>query len=138
MTLTSWPTLSRASPTTEEPPVVSLEEGQAAPFDGLLLTPARAAKIHEKIEFCEKEKKLAQEHFENSRLITEAANKQKVEELTKALNEAEKAAQRSWYEDPSLWLTTGSVLGVVVGAASTVGLVWLAAQVRIEVPVGDN
>lgn len=141
--LISLPLHSHASPTTEqpqekEPPIISLEEGQEAPFEGLLITPARASKLYSKIELCEKDKKIAKEHFENSTLIQAAAHKQEVDNLSSALKKAEEAAQRSWYEDPGLWFTTGSVLGAVVGIASTVGLVWLAAQVRIEVPVGEN
>lgn len=143
MTLTSWPLHSQNSPTTDEkastePPVVSLAQGQEAPFDGLLLTPNRASKIHAKVELCEKEKKLAKEHFERSSQIQNAVHYEQTKQLEEALKKAEKAAQRSWYEDPGLFFAAGSVLGVVVGAATSIGLVWLAAQVRIEVPVGAD
>lgn len=143
MTLTSLPLHSQNSPTTNaeasaEPPVVSLSEGQEAPFDGLLLTPTRAAKIHAKVELCEKEKKLAKEHFERSSQIQKAVHYEQTKQLEEALKKAEKAAQRSWYEDPGLFFAAGSVLGVVAGAATSIGLVWLAAQVRIEVPVEGN
>ena len=139
--LTSWPLPSQASPTTEqekEPPVISLQEGEEAPFNGLLLTPKRAAKLHSRIEFCEKALKLSEENFKDSLLLEQAAHKNKVALLEEALAKAEKDAERAWYENPELWFTTGTVAGVIVGTAASIGLLWLAAQVRIEVPVGEN
>ena len=137
-----WPLPLQASPTTEEekkePPVIALSEGAPAPFSGLLLTPKRAAKLHEKIEFCEKSKALAEEHFKKSEAITQESYENKLSLLQEALVKAEKAAEREWYEDPKLWFGTGAITGAVVGTAASVGLLWLAAQVRIEVPSGGN
>jgi len=115
-----------------------LEEGDSAPFPGILLPLSRAARLHERIEVCEKERDLAREHFQVSLDIEKSLRKKQVRILEDELVKAREAAERMWYEDPQLLLTVGGGTGLVVGSLATVGFLWLAAQVRIETPVGGN
>ena len=113
------PTRSLSSPTTKtpekEPPVVALDEGSIAPFSGLLLTPKRAAKLHERIEACEATAELDRKHSAEKLADAENLRLAQVKELLAAVKKAEDAAtaaaQRHWYESPELWLGTGVVAG---------------------------
>lgn len=128
------PQNSRASPTDEpEPAAVALEEGSAAPFAGILLPFGRASKLYQRIEICEKERDLEKSHFADTLRIEQDLRKEQVATLQEALAKAEGAAKRKWYEDRGLLLGTGMVTGVALG----IGMLWLSAQVRIEVPVRE-
>lgn len=128
------PQNSRASQTDEqEPAAVALEEGSAAPFPGILLPFGRASKLYQRIETCEKARDLEKTHFSDTLAIEQGLRKEQVATLQEALTKAEAAAKREWYEDKGLLLGTGVVTGVLVG----IGMLWLSAQVRIEVPVRE-
>lgn len=128
---------SLGSPTTDdEPPVLVIDEGMVAPFSGLLLTPKRAAKLHQRIETCEQTAELDRQHAADKLSDAETLRLAQVKELLAAVKQAEdaakEAAHRHWYEAPELWLGTG----VVAGVLATVGAVLLAAQLRVEVNRG--
>lgn len=134
VTLLLSPQNSRASQTDEqEPAAIALEEGSAAPFSGILLPFGRASKLYQRIELCEKERVLERTHFEDTLAIEQGLRAEQVATLQAALAKAEAAAKREWYEDKGLLLGTGVVAGVLAG----IGMLWLSAQVRIEVPVRE-
>lgn len=118
----------------EEPDAVPLIKDEPAPFEGILMPIERAARLYERIQICEEELRLEQKSCENKMDIETKLRLAQEKVLTDALEKARKDAERSWYEDPVLMVGTGAGVGAVVATAATIGFIWLAAQVRIEVP----
>lgn len=132
--LTASPRLSNATPEGDPLP---LKAGQPAPFDGILLSHDDAAALWKKIELLEGKLALEEKRCTELRLIDgnkcflqlSALRKARDEQVAlwrKALEQCETEKQRAWFEDPSLLIGTGVVLGAALG----VGVVWLGAQFR--------
>ena len=113
---------------------IPLLRDEPAPFDGILMPIERAARLYENIQTCEAELEIEKNTCHKQMNIERNLREQQVASLTDALEQARKDAERSWYEDPVLMAGTGAGVGAVVATAATIGLIWLAAQVRIEVP----
>lgn len=88
--------------------VVDLEEGQPAPYDGFLLSEQRylaAAELQVKLD-------MMAGYLSN--------REQQIAELAGQLSSARVAS------DPGWWSRHGFTVGVIVGAASTVAVIWAA------------
>ncbi len=114
-----------------------------APFDGVLLSAEDAAALWEKIENlegrlalererCGQKLAVEQERCFKQMGVAKDAYEQKIELFKGAFARCEIEKQRAWWEDPTLMVGGGVAVGVVAGAALTVGAVWLGAQVRVE------
>lgn len=130
---------STAKPNETDHPSTPLAEGQAAPFTGILVSPATAASLWEKLEICEKTRLADGQKCDqlmvaeqNRCADTSLAFAERIERYKTDLAQCEIEKTRKWWESPDLMFGSGCAAGGIVGAVAAIGLVWLGAQVRIE------
>lgn len=138
--------ICRASPTrADEPEAVYIEEGAPAPFAGILFPPARAERLGERLETCELRRdldaqfatdkhKIQLDSCAAKQALADEAALEREKLLRTALEDAREDARREAWEEPSLVLTTGLLVGIVIGAGAIVGAVYLVGQLRPLVP----
>jgi hypothetical protein len=104
---------------------VRLEEGERAPFEGLLVPIALAATLTAKAEGCESRiKLLRQRHVELMELETNLAetlreNDRKSHALQmQIMEDALWDAEPGWWEHPAIWFGVGIGAAIAVVAAS--------------------
>lgn len=130
-----------ASPIVNAAEPVALEQGERAPFAGILMPLENAAKLGERVESCELrlsmgerlaiEKERLRESSSEAVLHLErssCSDKQKL--LQSALADAQEDARREWWEQPEVIGTIGALLG----AGVVVGAVFLVGQLRPAIP----
>jgi len=124
-----------------EPEVTPLDEGEKAPFTGFLFPSGRAEKLASRAETCEFRLELNKKLLEDTlKLKTQALEAQlelqvqaglsKEKLLTQALQEAQEAGRREWWEQPAV----SGAIGAGIGVGVVVGAVYLLAQLRPSLP----
>lgn len=113
-----------------------LDEGELAPFKGMLLsTPLaidQSTKAHDCAEVVEIEVGEVKETLQlkldaeiQYRAVDNRASAMREDLLKKRVEEAQKLAERAWWEDPRLWLG----VGVIVGVGMTIGATYAGVEI---------
>lgn len=128
---------SATSANAAEPDAYALELGEKAPFAGILMPHAMAARLGTKLEGCELKLKLNSQLFDDTLKLRADAQravvdievqvgKEKQRLLLEQLQAARAASERAWWDRGDLFVA----LGVVGGVALTVGAVFLVGELR--------